>query len=102
QSATSMKISVRRAYKILRPGGRREYGNVAVDITSHKKVSGMQAWCIPASGKDYHVKDKEAVEISPDVEGGDLITDVKVKVISIPAADPGSIVGYEYQVEETP
>jgi len=102
QSANNLKVSVRRAYKILRPGGRRQYGNVVVDIGPHKKVSGMQAWCIPASGNDYHVKDKEAVEISPDVEGGDLLTDVKLKVISIPAADPGSIVGYEYQTEETP
>jgi hypothetical protein len=102
QSANNLKVSVRRAYKILRPGGRREFGNVVVDIGPHKKVSGMQAWCIPASGKDYHVKDKEAVEISPDVEGGDLLTDVKLKAISIPAADPGSIVGYEYQTDETP
>jgi hypothetical protein len=102
QSANSLKVSVRRAYKILRPGGRRDYGNVAVDITAHRKVSGMQAWCIPVTGKDYHVKDKEAVEVSPDVEGGNLISDVKFKVISIPAAEPGSIVGYEYQTEETP
>ncbi len=102
QSANSLKISVRRAYRILRPNGRRDYGNVAVDITAHRKVSGMQAWCIPASGRDYHVKEKEAIEVAPNVEGGDLITDVKFKVISIPAAEPGSIVGYEYQTEETP
>jgi hypothetical protein len=102
QSANSLKVSVRRAYKILRPSGRRDYGNLAVDINAHRKVSGMQAWCIPATGRDYHVKDKEAVEVSPAVDGGDLITDVKFKVISIPAAEPASIVGYEYQTEETP
>ena len=102
QSANSMKVSIRRAYKILRPGGRREYGEVAVELAAHKKVSGLQAWCIPADGKDYHVKEKEAVEVSPDVEGGELITDVKFRVIRIPVADPGSIVGYEYQTEETP
>jgi hypothetical protein len=102
QSANSMKVSVRRVYKILRPGGRREYGEVAVELAPHKKVSGLQAWCIPVSGKDYHVKEKEAVEVSPDVDGGDLITDVRFRVIRIPAADPGSIVGYEYQTEETP
>jgi hypothetical protein len=102
QSTNSMKVSVRRAYKVLRPGGRREYGEVAVELAPHKKVSGLQAWCIPVSGKDYHVKEKEAIEVSPDVDGGDLITDVKFRVIRIPAADPGSIVGYEYQTEETP
>jgi len=63
QSADKIKITVREAYKILRPGGR-EYGTLAVSYNSHSKITGMRGWCIPAQGKDYEVKDKEAMEIS--------------------------------------
>jgi hypothetical protein len=68
-----------------------------------EKVTGFHGWCIPAQGKDYEVKDKEALEISdPKVDGSELISDVKQKLIKIPAADPGNIVGYEYAIEAEP
>ena len=58
---------------------------------------------IPVQGRDYEVKDKDAVECSPlMVDGGELVSDVKVKVLRIPASDPGNIVAYEYEVEERP
>ena len=102
QSADKIKTTVREAYKILRPGGR-EYGTVAVSYNSHKKITGMRGWCIPAQGKDYEIKDKEAVEISlPKIEGSELVSDVKDKLLRIPAAEPGNIVGYEYEEEEQP
>jgi hypothetical protein len=97
-----IKTLVREAYKILRPSGR-DYGIVAVSFNPHKKITSLHGWCIPALGKDYEVKDKDATEISlPKIEGSELITDVKAKVLSIPAPDPGNIVGYEYNVEEQP
>jgi hypothetical protein len=34
--------------------------------------------------------------------GGELVDDVKYRVLQIPAAEPGNIVGYEYEVEELP
>src|SRR5437660_12331501 len=102
QSADKIKITVREAYKILRPGGR-EYGTVSVSYNSRKKNTGMRGWCIPAQGKDYEVKDKEAIEISlPNIEGSELISDVKEKMLRIPAPDPGNVVGYEYAEEEQP
>ena len=102
QSVDKIKITVRGAYKILRPGGR-EYGTVAASFNSRSKITGMRGWCIPAQGKDYEVKDKEAMEMSlPDVAGSDLVSDVKVKLLRIPAADPGNIVGYEYEEEKQP
>ena len=101
-SADKIKITVREAYKILRPSGR-EYGTVAASFNSHSKITGMRGWCIPAQGKDYEVKDKEAVEISlPKIDGSELVSDVKDKFLRIPAADPGNIVGYEYEEEEQP
>src|SRR3954465_4059969 len=103
QSADKIKTVVRRAYKILRPDGR-DYGIAVVPFNSpSEKVTGLHGWCIPARGKDYEVKDKEALEISdPKVDGSELISDVKEKVIRIPAADPGNIVGYEYAIEAQP
>lgn len=102
QSVGSMRATVRRAYKILRPGGR-DYGYVGVPVGPHRKILGLRGWCIPASGKDYQVKDKDAVEVSLSGVGfSELVNDVKERVIRIPAAEPGSVVGYEYEVEEQP
>ncbi len=51
----------------------------------------MKAWCIPASGKDFEVKEKEAVDVAyMDVDGGELISDLKVRLMKIPAADPAT------------
>ena len=101
-SADRIKTVVREAYKILRPQGR-DRGTVIVYLNSNRKVTSLHGWCIPAQGKDYEVKDKEALEVSPPmVDGGELIDDVKARVLQIPASDPGNIVGYEYEVEERP
>jgi hypothetical protein len=101
-SIDKIKTVVREAYKVLRPQGR-ERGFVVVYLNSNRKVTSLHGWCIPAQGKDYEVKDKEAVEVSPPmIPGAELIEDVKAKVLQIPAPDPGNIVGYEYEVEERP
>src|SRR5208282_3968257 len=102
QSEEKIKTIERRAYKILRPGGR-EYGMVAAEFDSNRKITGMKAWCIPAQGKDYEVKEKEALDISlAGVESSELITDVKDRFLQIPAAEPGNVVGYEIETEERP
>ena len=102
QSVDKVKSTVRVAYKILRPGGN-EHGFVAVSFNPNRKVTSLHGWCIPAQGKDYEVKEKDAVEISlPKILGSDLVSDVRDKVIQIPAADPGNIVGYEYETDESP
>src|ERR1700687_951197 len=102
QSIDKIKTHVRMVYKILRPSGR-DYGVAAVSFNSHRKISGLRGWCIPAQGKDYEVKDKEAFEVAlPKIAGSELISDVKEKLLQIPAPDPGSIVGYEYEQDEQP
>ena len=101
-SGEKTRTVVRQAYKILRPGGR-EYGFVVVPFDSNKKITSLHGWCIPAQGADFEVKDKEAVEASvPKIEGSELISDLKVKLLHIPAPDPGNIIGYEYVVEARP
>ena len=102
-SADKIKTQVREAYKILRPAGR-EHGTVFVPFQiPAQKVTSLHGWCIPAQGKDYEVKDKDSMEISPPmIQGIELVDDLKAKVLRIPAPDPGSIVGWEYEIEERP
>jgi hypothetical protein len=100
-SADKIRTQVREAYKILRPGGRQR-GVLSVDFGPQKKIKSIHGWCIPAQGKDYEVKEKDAIEIAPDTQGGELISDTKYKVLHIPASDPGNIVGYEFEIEEHP
>jgi len=102
QSADKIKTLVRKAYKILRPGGR-ELGTVVIPFDSVTKISNLHAWCIPAQGKDYEVKEKDGAEVAmPAVQGSELVTDVRAKVLHIPAADPGNLIGYEYEQEDHP
>ena len=102
-SADKIKTHVREAYKILRPEGR-AHGTVFVYFRSPgQKVTSLHGWCIPAQGKDFEVKEKDAVDLAPPgIEGGELIDDIKVRTLHIPAPDPGNIVGYEYEIEERP
>src|SRR6266576_1174553 len=102
QSENKVKTVIREAYKILRPDGR-EYGLLIVPFNSHSKITNMRGWCIPAQGKDYEIKEKEGAEVSlPKIAGAELVSDVKAKVLQIPASDPGNIIGYEYEEEEQP
>jgi hypothetical protein len=100
-STDKIKTQVREVYKILRPEGR-ERGTVFVHFNAQRKVKGLHGWCIPVQGKDYEVKDKDTLEVSPNIEGAELISDVKYKVLHIPAPDVGNLIGYEYEVEEQP
>jgi hypothetical protein len=102
QSVDKIRTQVRMAYKILRPGGR-DLGTPFISYNGSSKVTGLRAWCIPAQGKDYEVKDKDAVEVAlPAIAGAELVNDVRAKVVRIPAPDPGNIIGYEYEEEYRP
>src|SRR5215470_10933750 len=62
-SVEKIKTHVRKAYKILRPEGR-GYGTAFVPFRSPgQKVTSLHGWCIPAQGKEFEVKDKDAVDI---------------------------------------
>jgi hypothetical protein len=100
-SVDKIRTHVREAYKVLRPEGR-ERGTVSVYFNASRKITNLRGWCIPAQGKDYEVKDKDAIDFAAPAEGGYLIEDTKYRVLRIPAPDPGNIIGYEYEVEEQP
>ncbi len=89
----------RRAYKILRPEGR-DLGVVAVYFNKETRLTYLKAWSIPSSGKDYEVKEKDAIETS--AFGEALYQDARHKLLKIPAAEPGNVIGYEYEQKRRP
>ncbi|MBZ5537003.1 MAG: DUF3857 domain-containing protein [Acidobacteriia bacterium] len=89
----------RRAYKILRPEARERYGTFAVDFDKDTRLSNMKAWCLPATGNEFEVKEKDAVETGFSEE---LYNDTHHKVLTIPAAVPGNVIGYEYVQRKRP
>ncbi len=92
----------RRVYRILRPDGS-GLGIVRVDIDAQTKLNNLRGWSIPAGGKVYEVGERDAVESSlVGVENGELMSDVRSKLLRIPAAVPGNIVAYEWEIEERP
>jgi Domain of Unknown Function with PDB structure (DUF3857)/Transglutaminase-like superfamily len=99
-SEDKIRTHVREAYKILRPEGR-DRGTLVIPFGRTTKISNLHAWCIPSQGKDYEVKDKDALEASA-TQGYEVFTDARRKILNIPAPDPGNIIGYEYEVEEQP
>ena len=102
QSNGKIKTTERRAYKVLRPGGR-ERGVIYASFDAETRITEIRGWCIPAQGKDYEVKDKDVLETALfGVADGALATDLRTKILKIPAADPGNIVGYEIEHEDRP
>jgi Domain of Unknown Function with PDB structure (DUF3857)/Transglutaminase-like superfamily len=102
QSNGKIKKVERRVYKILRPDGR-HFGTFHANFDAESKINSMHGWCIPSQGKDYEVKEKDAVETALlGVQDGELMSDLKSKILTIPAADPGNVVGYEIEQELRP
>jgi hypothetical protein len=89
----------RRAYKILRPEARDEYGGVPVDFDAETKLSYLKAWAIPPAGPEYQVNEKDAIETGWSEE---LYSDKRHKLLQFPAVEPGSVVGYEYVQKKRP
>ena len=102
QSNGKIKKTERRAYKILRPDGRR-LGKQYFPFDNETKITNIHGWCVPAQGKDFEVKEKEMMETGYNgIEWGELYTDLHLKVMNIPAAEPGNIIGYEVERDWRP
>jgi len=89
----------RRAYKILGTEGR-DLGYIGIHFDADTRIVGLRAWGIDANGQEYEVKDGDAVETA--AFESSLYADYKLKVLRIPAAQPGGVIGYEYQQREHP
>jgi hypothetical protein len=90
----------RRVYRILRSAGR-DRGTFDVSFDKDTKILGMKAWSYPAGGgKEYEIKEKDAVETQ--LTEGELYSDTRHRILRIPAAEPGAVVGYEIEQRERP
>jgi hypothetical protein len=88
----------RRVVKILRPEGR-EIAQLHVFFDNETKLKSLHAWSITAKGMEYELKDKDFRELSP-YEG--MYSDVRVKEIEAPGADPGTVVALEFEQRGRP
>lgn len=93
-----VRSTYRRAYKILRPEGR-SLAKVVVPFDNETRITYLKAWAIPAQGKEFEVKEKDALEVAL---YDDLYSDNKTKVLDIPGADPGNVIGYEFEQRRRP
>jgi len=89
----------RRVVRIVRKEGRDE-GHLVAWAGNKGKFSSVHAWTIDKAGRDYELKDKDFQETSPYSE--DLYSDIRLRVAQAPAADPGSVVAFEYEVRRKP
>jgi hypothetical protein len=88
----------RRVVKILTAAGRSE-AYLYVPFDDDSKVLSLAGWSIDPQGREYALRDKEAMETS--LADYELYTDAKVKVLQVPG-DIGSIVAFEYSRNERP
>ncbi len=89
----------RRAVKILRPDGRDE-ANFALYFRQKEKVLGLHAWSIDKLGHDYELKDKDFAERG--LFDFELYNDIRLRTATAPAADPGAVVAFEFEVRRHP
>ena len=88
--------------KVLRPEGL-GYGVIRANSSAQSRIVSMHGWCLPAEGKPVDVDDRQAVESAViGVPQGDLVDDVRSKLLRVPAVVPGSIVASEVEQELQP
>jgi Domain of Unknown Function with PDB structure (DUF3857)/Transglutaminase-like superfamily len=92
----------REVFRILRAQGSKR-AIARADFDAHSRVTQIHGWSIPPEGKPYEVTEKDSVETAlVGVLNGQLMGDLRSKVLRIPAAVPGSTVGYEIEQEAQP
>lgn len=94
-----VRTTYRKAYKILRPAGRTR-GIVYVYFDNETQLTFLKGWSITAQNEQYEAKEKDAFETAAFSEG--LYQDTRYKLLQIPGAHPGSVIGYEYQQRQRP
>ncbi len=100
QASGNIQTLHRLAVRILRPEARDRFGSIGVPFDKDTKVSYVKAWTITKDGRELAVGDKDVVEhgFLADIE----YTDLRVKTLKFPEADPGSVIGYEYVQQNRP
>jgi hypothetical protein len=97
--AGEVRVTYRKAFRILRPQGR-TLGTVYVYFDNETQLKFLKGWSITSRNEEYEVKESDAVETSAFSES--LYADTRYKLLQIPASQPGSVIGYEYQQRQRP
>jgi hypothetical protein len=87
------------AYRILRPEGK-SYAGHPVYFDQETKINSFRGWSITAKSLEYEAKEKDAFERS--LGSQQEFADTKQKVIVLPGADVGTVVGFEYEQKRRP
>lgn len=97
--AGEVRTTYRKAFKILRPEGRTR-GTVYVYFDNETQLASLKAWSITSRNEEYEVKESDAVETAAFSES--LYADTRYKLLQIPASQPGSVIGYQYEQRQRP
>ncbi|HEY6968747.1 MAG TPA: DUF3857 and transglutaminase domain-containing protein, partial [Candidatus Angelobacter sp.] len=89
----------RLVYRILRPEGK-DYAEHGLSFDNETKITSFHGWSITAKGQEYESKDKDALERS--LTTYEIYSDDKEKILVLPGADVGTVVGFEYERKERP
>jgi Domain of Unknown Function with PDB structure (DUF3857) len=85
------------AVKILRPEGRR-LSSYPVYFDSDSKVEYLRGWSITSKGQEYESKDTMERTVST----FEVYSDTKARIVSVPGADVGTVMGFEFEQKERP
>lgn len=86
-------------YRILRPEGK-DYARHEVGFDNETKITYLHGWSITAKGQEYEAKEKDAFEHS--LSTYEIYSDDKEKILVLPGADVGTVVGFEYEHKVRP
>ncbi len=89
--------------RILRPdGASRGFDRMDFDSATGR-ILDLEGWCISPDGKVYEAGMRDAAESAlPDVQNGELMGEVRSKLLRVPAAVSGSVIGFETEEERQP
>jgi transglutaminase-like putative cysteine protease len=85
------------AVRVLRPEGR-DWATFPVFYDSDSKVEFLRGWSITSKGQEYESKDL----IERSVSSFEVYSDTKAKIVHVPGADVGTVVGFEYERKGRP
>src|SRR5438270_1167517 len=87
------------AYRILRPEGK-SYAGHPVYFDTETKINSFRGWSITAKGLEYEAKEKDGFERS--LGSQQEFADTREKVIVLPGAEVGTVIGFEYEQKRRP
>ncbi|MGH9567579.1 MAG: DUF3857 domain-containing transglutaminase family protein, partial [Candidatus Angelobacter sp.] len=77
-----------------------DYARYLLPFSGETKVGYLRGWSITAKGQEYEAKDKDSFERS--MSTFEVFSDEKAKVLILPGAEVGTVVGFEYEQKRRP